>query len=428
MFKIIVAGAGNGGLTAAANLAKNGFDVTVVEAKERADSGHDWLDSILISAFEQSGIPTPDMKQFKPQYRMCYYDPEKALPMVSPNKPNPEVGYIDRKFLMNHLIDECVKQGVKFLFSKKILSAVTEKGRVTGIKTEDGEMNCDLVIDSAGADSPLRRSLPKEFGIRNELKDTERFFAYRAFYEKTDGAVSLQPYNTYFFHCGRAGMDWVITDKDYVDVLVGGFKGLTEAETAEALADFSKDYPNMGNKILRGGQTELIPLRRTLPKIVCDGYAAVGDSAVMVEPLSGSGISLSMMAGKILADTVIKYRNADKETLWQYQYEYFTRHGNGQLTADIIRNCLFALTAEELQYLFRTKILSTAEIAGGGMPDYTAKEMLMKGVNMIKRPAIVPHFAKMLTGMMKTDSVCRAMPRVYDEKKIRNWAERYEGL
>lgn len=35
MKKIIIAGAGNGGLSAAANLAKYGFDVTVIEAKEK---------------------------------------------------------------------------------------------------------------------------------------------------------------------------------------------------------------------------------------------------------------------------------------------------------------------------------------------------------------------------------------------------------
>ena len=35
MKKIIVAGAGHGGLTAAYNLAKNGFDVTVYEKNKR---------------------------------------------------------------------------------------------------------------------------------------------------------------------------------------------------------------------------------------------------------------------------------------------------------------------------------------------------------------------------------------------------------
>ena len=40
MKKILVAGAGHGGLVAAAILAKQGYDVTVYEAKKKEDLGH----------------------------------------------------------------------------------------------------------------------------------------------------------------------------------------------------------------------------------------------------------------------------------------------------------------------------------------------------------------------------------------------------
>ena len=55
-----------------------------------------------------------------------------------------------------------------------------------------------------------------------------------------------------------------------------------------------------------------------LPMIVADGYAAVGDSAAMTIPLNGSGINLSMNAGKLLADhfgTMENIMNADVEAL-----------------------------------------------------------------------------------------------------------------
>ena len=42
--KIIVAGAGHGGLTAAALLAKAGFDVTIYERNEEGKLGYDWTD------------------------------------------------------------------------------------------------------------------------------------------------------------------------------------------------------------------------------------------------------------------------------------------------------------------------------------------------------------------------------------------------
>ena len=42
--KIIVAGAGHGGLTAAGLLAEKGFDVTIYERGQKGKLGYDWTD------------------------------------------------------------------------------------------------------------------------------------------------------------------------------------------------------------------------------------------------------------------------------------------------------------------------------------------------------------------------------------------------
>ena len=59
--KIIIAGAGHGGLAAAAKLAKSGFDVTVVEKEKRSALGHDWEDrftfSLLLALTGKSELP-----------------------------------------------------------------------------------------------------------------------------------------------------------------------------------------------------------------------------------------------------------------------------------------------------------------------------------------------------------------------------------
>ena len=44
MNKILVAGAGHGGLVTAIHLAKNGYDITVIEKEKREAMGHDWHD------------------------------------------------------------------------------------------------------------------------------------------------------------------------------------------------------------------------------------------------------------------------------------------------------------------------------------------------------------------------------------------------
>lgn len=350
------------------------------------------------------------------------------MKMVSPNEAKENVVCIDRIFLVKFLIDECEKLGVKFIYNTNILSAVTENGYVSGIKTDKGDFKGDLVIDAAGIDSPVRRSLPEAMGIRKEITSKDYFTAYRAFYEKADDTVYYPPYNTYFFHCNRPGMDWVITDENFIDVLVGSFGELTHNEAMEAVDDFMNDYPVISKKIIRGGQIKKIPLRRTLPLIVHNGYAAVGDSVSMIEPLSGSGITLSMLAGKILADTIHQSKDYSIESLWKYEYKYFKQLEEDRISTDIIKNCLSSFTAEQIDYLFQSKILTEYEIAGGGIPAYTVKDLLCKGANLIKKPNVIPNFIKMFISMARIKSVCKMMPEKYDKNKFASWAKEYENL
>ena len=64
MTKIIVAGAGHGGLAAAALLARDGFDVTVYEKNKRADLGYDWTDIFAPGALKIASVPMPEKDKF----------------------------------------------------------------------------------------------------------------------------------------------------------------------------------------------------------------------------------------------------------------------------------------------------------------------------------------------------------------------------
>ena len=57
MKKIIVIGAGHGGLITASLLSKYGFDVTIYEKRLEKDLGYDWQDTFNISPFVKLGIP-----------------------------------------------------------------------------------------------------------------------------------------------------------------------------------------------------------------------------------------------------------------------------------------------------------------------------------------------------------------------------------
>ena len=432
MKKIIVAGAGHGGLAAAALLAKQGYEVTVLEAKKRAEMGHDWHDVMSKASLTDTGFSMPEKSVFTPYTNTSYLSPSQQTEIVEPYKVSEWSGYIDRKVLLKHLITEAETAGAVFRFGVKIVSVACDCEKVTGVRVmERGrikEYSGDLVIDAAGIDSPVRRTLPGTFGVRNEIKTKETFFTWRGYFENTEKKLTDPTNRVFFYHNNRPGMDWVITDEAFVDILVGGFQPIGQEDVDKALADFRGLYPYMG-KMIRGGQFVKIPLRRTLPQIVTDGYAAVGDSAAMTEPLSGSGISLSLRAGKNLADAVIAAGEDELtvEKLWPYQYNYYQEYGNRQISNDVIKSILNNLTAKDIDFLLDSKILTLKEIASGGVPQYKAKEILEK-LNLIKKPKIIPGMARALSHLTQIDAVCAKMPKDYDAHKVAVWEKAYEAL
>ena len=432
MHKIIVAGAGHGGLVAAALLARQGCDVTVLEAKKRAELGHDWHDVMQRKTLADACAQPPAEDLFIPHTNTAFVSPSKNTTLAEPHRISQSAGYIDRKALLRVLVAEAEAAGAKVRFGVRAVSVACDCEKAVGVRVyERGrvrEYAGDLVIDAAGIDSPVRRTLPGSFGVQNEIPPEETFYTWRGYFENTTGEIAEPPIHVCFYHNDRPGMDWLDTKEGFVVVLVGGFAPIDRADVDAAVEDFRRDCPAMGRQI-RGGSFVKIPLRRTLPMIVANGYAAVGDSAAMTGPLSGSGIDLSMAAGRILAETVLAAGDAPltREALWPYEYRYFQEEGNGQLSYDVLKGILRSLSPREVDFLMDAGVLTLKEISSAGIPQYQAKEIMDK-LNILKKPRIVPGLARALRQLGKIDAVCAKMPESWDETKIAAWAKAYEAL
>ena len=435
MKKIIIAGAGHGGLTAAYNLAKNGYDVTVFEKQERADIGYDWHDSMNYDAFDESGIERPDESLLKPGSQSSYENPGATVKLVG--EENKSGFMMDRKVLLKYLIEKAESVGVKFIFDCEIRSALLDGMRVAGISyeksSESFEARGDMVIDACGMNSPVRKSLPPCFGIRTDFKANETFYVYRAYYENLTGENLEPPYLISFFHMGRPGIDWVLTDEECVDILVGKFGTagkLTNEEIASAVADYRSKYPFIGEKMLRGGSVCEIPLSKMLPLLVADGYALVGDSAGMTIPLNGSGIVLSMRAGKILADKISEAESEpfSVENLWKYQYEYFQSLGKGLVAIDILKNFFTCCKAANIDYFLEKKILTEEMLdfkKGINITPAFVMHTLAVGMPLVK---LLPPLVDNLKSIPSIDPVAASMPSEYDKKAVEEWIDKYSKL
>lgn len=441
MRKIIVAGAGHGGISAAINLARSGYDVTVYEKQKREEMGYDWEDAIELSAFDFAGIERPDESIYIKSHHMAYMSPNgKHILRMPYDKGIGRRVHMERKGLSAHLMAQAEKAGVKLVFETEIVGPVIERNWVKGIRIKDGDtqtaVECDLLIDAAGMDSVIRTRLPESFGIVKEFEDKNVFNAYRIYFDNTDGTITDPPYNVTFFHMDKPGISWTITDEKFVDIIVGKFKmsgELTMEEVEASIADFRSRYPYVGEKVLRGGEKIMrIPISRMLPKIVYNGYAAVGDSAGMTIPLSGSGLVLSIMGGKYLADCVKSIGNGEfsEKNLWQYEYNYFQEQGQNYLLLDAFKNFFTYVNAEDINYILKKKILTEQQfaVADGEPLVLPLKQIIHIVLNCAPMLKIVPHLIGALSAVPLTPVIAKAMPKQYDEKKFARWKKLYLSL
>ncbi len=408
--KILVLGAGQGGMVAAIKLAEAGYDVTVLEAAKEPEVGYPWYDDIRHDIFDLVEIPEPPREDYTQKSKWIFWSPDNQSNLIVPPLPPMEEISVSRRGLSKHLI-------------------------------RLAKYEADLVIDASGLRSPFRAQVPKKFHIEAGPKDSEVLAVYRGFFERVPGSPTPDPESVLtLFHMDRCGISWCnLNDRDEVDVLIGTFGGQTKAQQKEALADLRERNAVLSDKKIVDRWVDL-GVRCTLSVLVADGYAAVGNSAYMTMPFLGSGIEAAMKAGNMLAKAVIDagkpkgvFRAKD---LWPYQVAYFKELGNIYYAIDLAKRWVLTQTPETVNYLLGCgavtnedmKLLSTD--SSGESQNY--KITLPDIVRRIKLITAVDGLIPGLFGALGTAGhgllIALRMPKKYNARKVRRWQKKYDGM
>lgn len=302
MGKIVVIGAGQGGLVAAKHLKKFGHDVVVYEAQSREKTAYPWRDDIRRAVFEEAGLTPIPLSDCIQKNKWKFVSPDEKSTLRVPMTPPFEEIAIDRRYLLEYLLKEC--EGIEVKFDTPVESLIVENERVAGVRVDGAEVRADLVIDASGYNSKFRRQVPEKFGI-SEPKPDDKFCAFRGYYT-ADLTKKLPdpPCTLYIKHLGGAGISWCNLLPDGVaDLLIGRIGSLPDEEIFTAKNSLLKNHDfNTGEPVFE--RRADISIRYPAGVFVADGYAIVGDSAFMTMPMMGSGIESSMKAGKMLAETI----------------------------------------------------------------------------------------------------------------------------
>lgn len=436
--KVLIAGAGHGGLATAYHLAKNGVQVTVLESSSLYAMGLDQPDSVNLDCFEKADIPVPEeyVKLRTPITLCCNDDTTPDITQVVP--PDGYTVFIERKILCQYLIGLAMEVGVNIVFNTKITGPIIFGSRVCGVHTEKGDYFADIVIDSCGVNSPLKTNLPEKFLINSTINQFDILHTYRAFYNKIPDCPETEPYKVYVFEDGNIGMQWIITNDDDVDVLIGRFNPYQEEDTTHTIESLKRENPQLGNRLIRGGHVTDIPVRQPLSILVADGYAAIGDCAFMTYSIKGSGVGYAMQAGKILADTIL----ADKDelftaqSLWAYQVNFFKEIGKNAAIIALGKVLLTMLTTEDVAYLLKEGIINQKIIDASATKNGLVNLITDSGVNTIKdkmlrffdNKELQKKLRSITVWLAKLLPILNSLPEDYVREDVKKWADKYDSF
>ncbi|GAB3671526.1 geranylgeranyl reductase family protein [Halopiger thermotolerans] len=361
---VVVVGAGTAGCYAAATIAREGYDVVVLERKSEEEAGHIACGDALkgASAFPDS-IPK---SQIEPAFTNTDVDhgrfeiPQEDTVLEIP-VPG-ELAVIDRWEYGKRIIEGAAEAGAEIHYDtvvKNVVQADDEKGTVTGVeairKGEPKTYDADVVIDAAGSLSVLQDYVDFSSSTFDTNVDYSHFCsAYREIVTVDepvpwDDALVFKPTER------AAGYLWYFPRTD-TEINVGlGFQ-MTE-EPMKLVDDLKRDLEN--RREFRNAEVDdklgaALPTRRPYDSAVHPGYMAVGDAAGHVNPTTGGGIAGAAYAGKYAAEAAIEgleTGDVSEKTFWEYNERVMDHFGARYAALDVYNILSTAVDVDDLMGL-----------------------------------------------------------------------------
>jgi geranylgeranyl reductase family protein len=349
MHDIAIIGGGPGGLYAAAELARRGFEVEVFEEHASAGQPVHCTGVLAAEAFDEFDIP-----------RECILNPLATARFFSPSASSfsyttsrTEAVVIDRSAFDRALCDRAIQAGARVRADARVSDVQVLPDAVRIVVADKGEalgFTARAAILACGANYTLQRRLG--LGIASahlqsaqvelpagRLGDTEIHFGSDV---APRGFAWVVPAQRGATACARVGLMCERDARDFFDRFLGRIAPRWDID----LNAFRCSGASPRSKVLPLG-----PIERTyMSRLV-----VVGDAAGLVKATTGGGIYYSLVSGRLAAEVLSDALAADdlsERSLSVYEHRWRALLGDELSAQSMLRDIANGLSDEDIEDLF----------------------------------------------------------------------------
>ncbi len=371
-YDVVIVGASTTGCWFAYKMAKQGFQVLVLEKNKPDDVSRE---------YDVFHMGKADMERFDLEI------PEEGSPlrefsfahstMISPygNYPKacaeaPVIGLHKHDYIMA-MAERAKNAGAEIIYEASFNDFIYDDNKkIIGAKYKmadsENEVYARIVADCSGIPAVARTKLPDTSVVGNfklTNKDILYVVLYYAEYLKND----FNPRDLDGFFMQYKSWSAPSDNPNGAILGIGAFYSYSYAE--EIFKEhFMKNvkFPEYKVEKIEKGMT---PYHISCYSLVDDGFIALGDAACHTKPTCGEGCTSSLVAGEIAVEVISNLLKSDKyltkERMWSINKRYMTAQGKDFDSMRPLLMGVISLGYDEAEYLFKNDVLFSQKILGG---------------------------------------------------------------
>ena len=339
-YDVIIIGGGPAGSTVARYSAEGGANVLVIDGRDPIGSPLQCGELVPTNDEMRRLCPdVPDMDDLFQTPVHAISRKSTKMHIVPPSGKPLEFnfdGLVLNRVAHDEALVEMAKQcGAEFLVDEYVESVVENSVKLRSGKS----IKAKIIVGAAGHSDPLRR----DYWDEKSLKIPVKFVLMDGDY---GDAVEL-----HFGSMAPGGYAWMFPKSSGANIGLGIQKSFSRGKSMNKYAnEFISKYD--GEISFRGAGS--LPMSGTIKNFVKGNYLLVGDSAGMVLPSNGAGITIAMVGGRIAGQVIAEHLKdgvplSDYEKRWNKQMGKVMRNSKRSFK---IGSILFRLPDSLLNILF----------------------------------------------------------------------------